>query len=682
MKRAAQWRIKFNTVAFTLVLVMFFCSIYSDKVNAATKTLTVDQAMAMALKNSDEYSSNKSKLLLAKVQYVQSVKKIKLKQKNQRTLKWSPLLSFKLPEKANLSEEFEYTYKPLELQSSIDVLNHKLNNVKFGVYEKVGIEFCKVYELQEKIKFTNDRIASTEDGLKKNKARLKLGEATQADVDNQQAALDKLKDSLATDTRNLETEKRKLGDIIGVDISVGYRFSSPFIDVDITEQMLPDIIDYTLDNDHDFYNTKMNTANGQLALNTNYELMKKQYGGKLNSIDSFVNQAKRGEKVDGAAFKLKYDELLNNVDSPWVGKKRILFIKFPKDFLKGRIDGVNYVEDEPYALYEATTEYASLLKDERSAEKELRNSVDEAYRNYITARLAVKKTKEDIDKLNTQLAKYRILNNTGKMTFEEYTDAVKEYEEDQLELLVSQSEYSQILYTFDRLTCGSVTSLLKGTNTSLSSGSQGMSYVVEDEGQGVYYYIRSLVNGNVFELGLSISDDFQGSITHYELFIGDQQIGTKTPVDKSIRHLGFDLDNVESAVKIRVWDGDKFVDDCIIDPQEYTGKLAVTIARRIETDEVTRVADYTINTGVLAEMTCIHINPKAGEMIASYNIKNEEGVFLSGDGKIPVNNDFNYLGITDAELEHLTICFYDKEGAVLYEAKFRTSDMTIHKKDM
>lgn len=681
MIRKSRGNKQFNSVALALVLVMFFCSLYSDKVNAATKTLTVDQAMALAYKNSDEYSSTQSKLLLAKVQYVQSVKKLKLKEKNQKTLKWSPLLNFKLPEKANLSESYEYNYEPVSLQSNIDVINHKLSNVKYGVYENVGVEFCKVYELQEQIEFTKGRIKSTQEGLKKNKARLRLGEATQSDVDNAQAALDKLNSSLTTDTRNFETEKNKLGDMIGVDVSVGYKFSSPFIDADITEQMLADLIDYTLENDHDFYNTKTDTENGLLSLNANYDLMKRQYGQKMSIIDPFVSQAKRGEKLDNAAFKLKYDELLTKVDEPWVGKKKILFIKFPKDFLKGRIDGVNYVEDEPYVLYEAATEYVSLLKDQKSAEKELRANVDSNFRNYITARLAVKNTKENVNKLKAELAKDRILNATGKMTYDEYTAVLDEYEEEQLSLLKSQSEYSQILYSFDRLTCGAITEIMKGTSTKMSSASQGLSYVVEDEGSGVYYYIRSLVYDNVFELGLSVSDDFEGSITDYELFIGSQRIGEKTPVDRAIRHLGFDLDNVEEQVKIRVWDGNDFVDDCIIDPQVYTGKLAITIARNIKTNEFTKVADYTVNSGVLNSMSRISIIPKAGEMIASYNIKNAEGKFLNSDEKIPIDNDFNYLGITNDELEDLSICFYDKDGELLYECRFKTSDSTIHKKD-
>ena len=127
----------------------------------------------------------------------------------------------------------------------------------------------------------------------------------------------------------------------------------------------------------------MATSNGLLQLNTNYQLMKNQYGSKMRVIDSFINQAKRGEKLDAAAFKLKYGELLTDVDNPWTGKKRILFIRIPKEWFKGAIDGIRYVEDEPYTLYESAVEYQGLYADEQAMKKELTNSVKDYYANCI-----------------------------------------------------------------------------------------------------------------------------------------------------------------------------------------------------------------------------------------------------------------------------------------------------------
>ena len=86
---------------------------------SADKILTVSQAKNLALKNSRDYKSVKSDITLLQVKYEQAVKSIALKKHNMTTFRWTPLLSFKFPEKADLTEEYEFTYKPLQIQSDI-----------------------------------------------------------------------------------------------------------------------------------------------------------------------------------------------------------------------------------------------------------------------------------------------------------------------------------------------------------------------------------------------------------------------------------------------------------------------------------------------------------------------------------------------------------------------------------
>ena len=130
------------------------------------------------------------------------------------------------------------------------------------------------------------------------------------------------------------------------------------------------------------------------------------------------------------------------------------------------------------------------------------------------------------------------------------------------------------MYSFDRLTCGALSAYFKGEGISMSAAEGGQSYIVEDEGDGVYYYIHSMVENNVFELGLSVPDDFDTSITDYELWIDGTQIGERTEIEKVIRHLALDIENVQ-RVFIRLYDGDTFVDDCDIDPSIYSEKLTI-----------------------------------------------------------------------------------------------------------
>lgn len=668
----------YASLAAVLALCQILTAVPCIPAYAADKTLTVEAARKMALADNDTYTGLQNKLTLAKVQYDQSVKSLRLKEKNQRTFRWSPLLSFHFPEKPDLADEYSYTYKPLEMQSKIDKLEHQLNDCVYGIYEKVELEFIKVYVLQERISFNEDRVKTYETTTAKNRVRLLLGQANKSDIDAMEKKVKTLNNTLASDKRKYESEKEKLSDLVGVDVSLSYQFASPFADADLPRNQLYQLISTTLDQDDSFYQTKVDTANGLLALNINYNLMKNHYGSKMNLIDSFVTQARNGKKLDSAAFKLRYNELLNKVDEPWQGKKKILFIRFPKEWLKGAIDGVRYVEDEPYALYEAAVEYQSLLKEEESAKKELTSTVKDYYENYVSARNTSRSLEDDEKSKKAELKKASLSNMMGKMTYEEYGAVQEEYEDLQMDKLDAQAAYSEILYSLNRLTCGAISSYIKSSSTSLSQASGGQSYVVEDEGDGVYYYIHSLVSGNLFEFGLSVPDDFEPEITDYELWVDGVQIGDRTPADQSIRHLALDIQNVNRAF-VRLYNGDTFVDDCDFDAQTYSGKLSVK-SYRVETREGKTVASYETDT-TASGLFRLKIKPQAGEAIEYFNIKTEDGNYLLSDAKIPVSQKFQYLAMAKSSLDSLIISFYDKDQKLLYEGTFNTSDLTIQKKE-
>lgn len=677
-RRESNVKTKYRLLSFILLCCMLIAGLPASHVFAENKDLTVETAQAMALSRSDDYAKLKNKLELAKVQYTQSVKSIKLKEKNQRTFRWSPLLNFKFPEQPDLSEEFEYTYKPLELQSQIDELNHSLEDCVYGVYEKVSSCFIKVYVLQEKIAFNEKRIDSYQRSLDKNTARLAAGQANPADVEALKKKLKTLKSTLASDMRNFEAEKEKLGLLIGIDVSSSYTFKSPFVSASLNREIEDQLISYTLEHDNSYYQARTASANGLLELNTNYDLMEKQYGSKMRIIDSFINQAKRGEKLDSAAFKLKYNELLNAVDKPWQGKYRILFIKVPKEWFKGKIDGVRYVEDEPYALYESAVSYQSLYAEELALKKEITASVKEYYENYVSSQNAVKDLESQCSEKKNELRRAAGLNSSGRMTYEEYTNVQEEYEDLQMDLLTAKESYAQIMYSFDRLTCGCLSTYFKGDTIEMSATEGGQSYVVQDEGEGVYYYIHSLVENNMFELGISVPEDFSIPITDYELWVNGVQVGERTAVNKVIRHLALDMKRVDKAF-IRLYNGETVIDDCTFDPSVYSGKLTIK-SYHVETVEQNQIGTYTVSNNETTGMLELKLILNADQMAVSYNIKTAGGVYLISDEKLLIKEKFRYLAAIESSLDDLIICFYDESGSLLYEARFISSNQTLRKK--
>ena len=444
---------------------------------ARERLLTLDMAKKSGLANSPAYEKLESQLQVKEVSLKQAVKSIKLKQKNMATFRWTPLLSFKFPEKPNLSEAYEFQFKPIQIQAEIDTVKHKMTDEVLAVYENVSNLYVEIVVLQDTISFNEDRLSSMEKTLNKNRLRLKLGQATQSDIDVMEKAIRTLNDKLSADKRNLEADKKKLSRVIGMDVTTGYRFENPFVNSKIQRSQLKELIQYTLDRDETYYEVSMNASTSLISLRTNYNLMAGQYGDKMGYISEYVNQAIAGQKINGKAFKSKYEEFLKAIDAPWQGHFRILFIKIPKEWFKGQISGIRYVEDEPYALYEAALEYQDALLEKKNEKESLTQQVEDGFNNLVSMRNAYLSLTQQVEEAQKQLKADEILNRLGELTYEEYKTSLDDYENLQNEMFEALAMYSQTLYSFDRLTCGGITALLEGTGADLNASGNGESYV-------------------------------------------------------------------------------------------------------------------------------------------------------------------------------------------------------------
>ncbi|MDE6640506.1 MAG: TolC family protein [Acetatifactor sp.] len=646
------------------------------RVQAAERVLTLDMVKKTALANSSEYEKLESQLQVKEVSLKQAIKSIRLKKKNMSTFRWTPLLSFKFPEKPDLSEAYEFQFKPIEIQAEIDTIKHKMTDQVLAVYENVSNLYVDIVVLQDTISFNEDRLSSMETTLEKNRLRLKLGQATQSDVDAMEKAIKVLNDKIAADKRRLEAAKKKLSTAVGMDVTTGYRFENPFVDFSIQRSQLNDLIQYTLDRDENYYEASMDATTSLISLRTNYNLMAGQYGGKMGYISEYVNQAIAGQKINGKAFKSKYEEFLVAIDAPWQGKKRILFIRIPREWFKGQISGIRYVEDEPYALYEAALEYQDALLEKNNTKQDLTQQVEDSFNNLISMRNSYMSLTEQVEDAKKQLEADKVLNRLGELTYDEYKASLDEYEDMQNEMFEALALYSQALYSFDRLTCGGITALLEGTGADLNAGSGGNSYVEDEYAQGAYYYIESIIQEQEFRVGVGIPDDFEVSVTHFELWCDGTRIGNRTEIDKTIRHLALAVDSV-SEVKLRLYDGDTFVDDCVIDPDVYSGPLQIVKGYTTVSSEKLEIGTYTSQTGSVTEMVTITLKPDESEGIAYYLVKNQEGKYLATSTLIPINTAFRYLPLVQDSMEQLTIEFYGEDSRLKYTGYFETSNMKL-----
>ncbi|MCL2035979.1 MAG: TolC family protein [Oscillospiraceae bacterium] len=664
---------------FSLVMCMVFAGslltiTVQNNYSLPEKTFSLAQAQSLALANSDEIQKTYNQILLKKMKYTESVKGIQAKAKNKRTLRWTPLLSFKLPEKLNLIEEFELVMKPLALTSEITTLQRKMSDQRFDVLNDVSNSFFKVYILQEKVSFKEEVLELSRLELERNVARFAVGLANQNDIDTMEKSVDKLAEEIAQLKRNFQSEKEALGDIVSLDLTTGYRFLPPLQTAEISREHLEDIIEFTLNNDQTVYEARIAESMARMNLDQYEVLMKEQYGSKMNPIGPFVNAAKNGMSIDFAAFQLKYDEMTKTFDEPWDKKYRILFITFSKEFLKGQISGTRYIEDEIYALYTACMELDTARKERESAEKDLTNQVKSDYEALVTAKNAafsMIKTQEDT---RVQLERVLSLNKIGKAEYDEVKEKQDDYQAIQIEAMDAMGSYNELLMNFDRLTCGAITSLLKGTSLTTDAMGDGLSL----PGKDVYYYIYNDISDLTFVFGIDVPVGFEPNITHYEIWYEGVQIGERTEADKRIRHLTL-VNGDSDDLTVRVFDGDTFVAECVIDTTTPRDVLPIPKAELSGDEEVERkVGTYKISTDVTGEVSIskimleFDVSANAGFYKIVYG---ENDVYSSA--LIPAADSFTYLSLLITGLDDVKIMVYDKDEGFVGEARFNTENQTI-----
>lgn len=637
---------------------------------AVSKTLTLSQAKKLAVANSDSYEKVESQLAVKQASLSQAYRSIREKKKNMSTFRWSPLLSFQFPTKPDLSEEYEFEFKPIEIQSEIDSLQHQLTDVILEEYENVSSLFADVVVLNETISFNETRLSVLEKQLVKDQAKLKLGEASQSDIDILNTNITALENKIAADRRSVESSKKKLSDAVGMDVTTGYTFQNPFVSAEISRSRLGDLTQYTLDNDQGCYDTCMTESTALVSLRTNYSLMSGQYGSKMNLISGYVEQVYAGNKVNKKAFKSAYETFLQKIDEPWQGKKKILFIKIPKEWFKGEISGIRYVEDEPYALYEAALEYEDARLERENAAKDLTDQVSDSFENYVSMRNAYLAALNEVDKAEEALTKSAGLNRLGELTNEEYTTEKEDYEELQNDMLSALADYTKSLYAFDRLTCGGVSLLLEDADADLTAGGEGNSYVEAEYEEGAHYYFESIIEQEQFRLSVYIPDDLDVTVTHFELWCDGEQIGERTEIDKSIRHLALTAENIGEAF-IRLYNEEEFVDDCEIDPSEPSGELRiVTGYNAVSGDEGKQLGEYSLSVNSTTGIITVQLTPSKDSGISYYRISTAEGIRLTGEEYYRIEKSFRYLNLMESDIAELKLTFYDENRSQVCEGYF------------
>lgn len=675
-----------RVLACVLVLGMLLTTVVTSEMTEAqaqVKTVyTMAQARLQAYRNSTRIEQLEGKLETKAAQLDQAIKTIQMKKDRMSTFSWSPLLSFTFPTSPDLADEYEWMTKPQSIKYEIDIINHQIADQKFEIYQQVNTVYLDIVMLEKEIELNEQKVEVLNKAIAKSKLKLLIGQATQDDIDTMTSKRNSAESKISSASRNLISRKKRLVKLTkNNSIYMDYSFESPFVKSNMSRsETLHKLIDYTLDHDETYYEAKIAETSARVSLTYTYDLMAQQYSSSdMSIIRGYYNAALRGEEIDAKAFKAKYKEWLTAIDRYWTGKKRILFFRFPKIWFKGQVDGSRYVEDEPYALYEYALEYQEARLEAESVKDDLTTQVEEAFDNYISVKNSYEESVDQVNAAKDQLSKDLLLNKTGKMTYEEYEASLDNYETLQNEMFEAMELYSSTLYEFDRLTCGAVSEYLEKGDLDVNAGDGGESVLIEENVTGSHYYIEQIIQNEEFRLRIQLAEELTGVITDYELWCDDLQIGERTAIDKTLRHLALALKNV-GAVKIRFYNDGEFVDECEIDPTALSGELEITTAYHVAETQKLEVGTYSCNINGTTGFTELSLSPEEQEGIGYYLIRTSEGEYLLTSEPVASATTFRYLSVLEPDLGTVTIEFYDASKNKLYEGYFDTTNLKLMKK--
>lgn len=345
--------------------------------------------------------------------------------------------------------------------------------------------------------------------------------------------------------------------------------------------------------------------------------------------------------------------------------------------MKGELDGIRYVEDEPYYLYTASMDYDSARDDQDSEMTTISTEVKLEFENIITAHNAYNSAVELTAEMAEDLDQLVYMNLLGEVDGDEVGEKQEEYQAQQLDTLGMLSDYNELLLAYDRLTCGGITKLLNGAALDGASGSGGNMLSTSLSNDDPYYYITSRVSDMLVEVGVNIPFDFELEITDFELWYAGTQIGERTSVDEPIVHLSIAAVNDENMLDIRFYNEDEYVQTCIIDAMTQKGALNFVIPEGL--DSITEKAVGTFTTSyneTLGTMT-ISITPTSGLGITGYVLSDSDGNYIYSSEAISIDESLTYLQLLSEDLEALVVDLYGTSDVHLYNGYLDVNTLKV-----
>ncbi len=569
---------KLKLLALALCAAIISLSISGEAFAAPTeRTLSLEQAVALTLKNSDKLQNVTVSKVKKQIQLKQANAAVADTRRRESTVRFSLLFNIKFPEKHAMPKEIELLTKIPDIQSEIKLLNMEYNDAVLAETADCEQQYYTTVFKAYDTEFCENMLKQAREGFDRIKLSYARGEAKKSDVEYMQKQVSDAEAALKKAKTSYESAKKKLSGIIGTDVTKGYAFRCELPSVDLKASDLEKIQRYAEKNDYTYQKALEQKNAADSRTQTVKSVYSGRYGGDASSVMSYINSCRaRGEKIDYEVFIQKYNQFLTKIEEPWAGSYviNLLFFKIyiPKEWFKGTYSGERYLEDERYALFVSLTELDEAEQQRKSALNELMTALSDGFDALLESKAAYDSAGSFLAKMQRDYADALRDNMAGLAEYTELYDKKIALMEQQKSIYEMRTDLAKSISSYNRQSANYLADkVLKTGNPALISYEDGISSGEMTDGSVPSWYVNILGASYKCEFGVKIPDSYD--VTHYELYSDSGvKIGEKTEIGKTTTKISTVYADT-SLLTLKFYNEDTLKYTAVFDGMQYCGTL-------------------------------------------------------------------------------------------------------------
>jgi len=515
-----------------LIVVLCSTSVFSE-VMAADRILTLEEIRTLAIENSTGVQNTKIDLVKKQIELRQAKEGIADTIKKESTIRFSLLFNIKFPEKHGMPKEIELLTKVPEIENDITILNEKKKSEALKSQTAAEQAYYDVLLAQHKEEAIVKQLEQMEQSQYVMDKQVKLAKAKRSDLEYIQDNIISLQKEREQNIISQNEKQLKLAALLGKDDFLGCTVSEQIQQTYFDRQQLQQILNYALENDFELYQKRQNRILAEKETDVVMGIYKNVYSKYMTEVESYIKSHKN-TKIDYEQFISRYQNTLDNIDSPWYGSYVINLIFFkiyiPKEWFKGEYSGTRYMEDEKYQLFLTLVERDKAIEEEKQAQKQLEQTIQTAYTTLKTMQSSIQQMEQNLAQNEIRYNKSLEDNKKGIVSFTELESVRQSLFQQQEALYETKIDYAKSLSTFNSQTAGYVNYFLGIAQSNQEEYEMGQSVM-----DTATWHIKNNITDYNFMFSVVVPEEY--GVDSYQLYYEDVAVGEKTPISETLTHL-------------------------------------------------------------------------------------------------------------------------------------------------